>query len=85
MLAIKSDMKDQLLNERDARGEWKPGLATGSSPIFQWPIKPLEILHLLFGYPGYIFPWISLFMLIPMFTWFFLTNDLDSMKNTEAD
>ena len=56
-------MKDQLLNERDARGEWKPGLATGSSPIFQWPIKPLQIFNWLLGYPGFIFPWIGFYSL----------------------
>ena len=78
-------MKETVLNERDVRGEWKPGLAIGTSPLFQWPIKPLQIFNWLLGYPGYIFPWIGFFMLIPLFTWFFLTPDLNRMKILEVD
>mgnify|MGYP006129860875 FL=1 len=77
-------MSETIPEERDSRGEWSPGLVT-SAPLYHWPPRPLEILKWLLGYPGYFFPWIGFFMLLPIVTWFFLTPELTRMKTLELD
>ena len=72
------------LEERDARGEWNPGLVV-PAPLYYWPPRVLEIIKWLFGYPGYFFPWIGFFMLLPLLTWFYLIPDLSHMKTFEMD
>ena len=71
-------------DSRDNRGEWQPRIIT-SPAIFDWPPRPLAALKWLFGYPGYLLPWIGFLMLIPLVTWFFLTPDLATMKTFEFD
>lgn len=71
-------------DSRDNRGEWQPRIIT-SPAIFDWPPRPLAALKWLFGYPGYLLPWIGFLMLIPLVTWFFLTPDLAMMKTFEFD
>ena len=77
-------MTDAIHNTRDDSGEWQPRIITPPA-LYDWPPRPLNALKWLFGYPGYLLPWIAVLMLFPLVTWFFLTPDLARMKTFEID
>jgi sterol desaturase/sphingolipid hydroxylase (fatty acid hydroxylase superfamily) len=71
------------LGQRDKWGEWHPPALIEPPPVFVWPPKPAKFLKWLFGFPGYLWPWNSLYAAIALFTWVFLTPDLATMKTLE--
>ena len=70
-------------NNRNSKGEWQPRSVV-VAPIYIWPPNLIEILKYFFGIPGFLFPWNILFILISIFTWLFLTPNLDNMKYFES-
>lgn len=76
-------MAVEILTSNDARrGEYKPDRPIEFGPLFQWPPKPLAFLKWLFGFPGYLWPWMSLFMGISYVSWRFFTPDIEEMKHS---
>jgi sterol desaturase/sphingolipid hydroxylase (fatty acid hydroxylase superfamily) len=66
--------------KRDKRGDWKPESNLGIAPVFVWPPKPGALLKYLFGYPGYFWPWNTIYMAVPVITWVWFTPPMDEMK-----
>ena len=77
-------MSDATIGTRDERGDWRPTDPISMPAPFAWPPRPVGILKWLFGFPGYLWPWNSLYLAIALVTWFFLTPDLASMRTFEA-
>jgi sterol desaturase/sphingolipid hydroxylase (fatty acid hydroxylase superfamily) len=57
---------------RNARGEWTPTNAIRHTPLFRWPPRPARWLKWVLSYPGFLWPWNSIYLLITMFIWFHL-------------
>lgn len=70
-------MTDTILDERDRRGVWSPGINQMQGLIYHWPPRLRNILIFL---KSNVRP-ISLFHLgLVLITWFFLTPDLGQMQ-----
>lgn len=52
-----------------ANGGWAPALPVTVPAPLLWPPQPLKVLKYLFGFPGFFFPWISLYALIALGLW----------------
>ena len=61
---------------RDARGQWQPAGPRPEPPLFAWPPRPLAVFKWLFGFPGYLWPWTSLYVLIALATWLYLQPEI---------
>lgn len=77
-------MSEATLGNNHTNGEWQPKIIT-LGPLYQWPPRPLAVIKWILGYPGFFFPWIAIFMLFPLVSWFYLTPDLAQMKTFEFD
>jgi sterol desaturase/sphingolipid hydroxylase (fatty acid hydroxylase superfamily) len=77
-------MADTTVLKRDKRGDWRPPYRLELPPIFAWPPKPLAVVKWLFGFPGYVWPWNTLYLGIAVLTWYLLTPDLATMQTLEA-
>ena len=67
------------LGER-GRGDWQPPQLLQDPPVFAWPPQPLRFLKWLFGFPGYLWPWNTLYAAIALLTWLYLTPNIATMK-----
>jgi sterol desaturase/sphingolipid hydroxylase (fatty acid hydroxylase superfamily) len=65
---------------RESRPTWQPPEPIQIPPIFVWPPRPLGVLKSLFGFPGYLWPWNTLYAGIALLTWLFLTPDFTKLK-----
>jgi sterol desaturase/sphingolipid hydroxylase (fatty acid hydroxylase superfamily) len=70
---------------QNARGEWKPPHAIEYAPIFVWPPKPSSLLKWVLSYPGFIWPWNSVYLLITLVTWFWFQPDISRCVTLKAD
>ena len=48
---------------------WTPELPVTVPAPLLWPPQPLKVLRYLFGFPGFFFPWISLYAVIAVGLW----------------
>jgi sterol desaturase/sphingolipid hydroxylase (fatty acid hydroxylase superfamily) len=71
-------------NQRNERGEWWPDQPVGLAPINAWPPQPVRTLRWMLGFPGYLWPYNSLWLVVTLVTWFFLTPELAAMASFEA-
>ncbi len=55
---------------RNARGEWAPPYPVKYAPLFVWPPRPRDMLKWLLSYPGFLWPWNSIYLLITVISWF---------------
>ena len=55
---------------RNARGEWIPTNGTKDTPLFRWPPRVAQSLKWVFSYPGFLWPWSTIYLLITIFIWF---------------
>ena len=78
-------IKDIDSGTRDKRGYWRPNNKLNYGPFLVWPFRPLVFLKWLFGYPGYIFPWNILYLILTIFVWMFLTPSVEVMKTYSLD
>ena len=69
--------------QRSARGDWRPAAPITLPPTASWPPRPVATLKWLFGLPGYLWPMNTLWMVIALFTWAYLTPALESMRTFE--
>ncbi len=70
---------------RDARGEWQPAELVKPAPIFAWPPRPGTALKWLFGFPGYLWPWNTIYMLIATGTLLYLQPELARCAEFKVD
>ena len=61
---------------RTARGEWRPPNPLRYAPIFVWPPRPKQFLQWLLAFPGFLWPYNSVYFLITVVTWLYLQPDL---------
>ena len=73
------------LGPRDARGQWQPAGPKTMPPLFAWPPRPLAVLRWLFGFPGYLWPWTALYILIAVGTWLFLQPEIARCTEFETN
>ncbi len=76
-------LKDEDYGTRDKRGNWKPFGKVPINPPYIVPFQPIKFIKHFFAFPGLIFPWQAIFAIITIFTWFFLTPSMETMKNFE--
>ena len=74
-------MSHAVYGERNARGEWRPKDPIPLAPINTWPPQSAATFKWLFGFPGYFWPLNAFWLGITLFTWFFLTPELSTMKS----
>jgi sterol desaturase/sphingolipid hydroxylase (fatty acid hydroxylase superfamily) len=70
---------------RNARGEWEPPYPVKYAPLFTWPPRPLDILKWLLSYPGFLWPWNSVYLLITVVSWCYLQPSLSRCVEFKAD
>ena len=61
---------------RTAKGEWRPSYPVRYAPIFLWPPRLKDFAKWLLSYPGFLWPWNSVYLLITMVCWFYFQPDL---------
>lgn len=61
---------------RNAKGEWRPPYPVRYAPLLVWPPKPRDAVKWLLSYPGFLWPWNSVYLLITVVTWFYLQPSL---------
>ena len=74
---------DPQLAARDARGDWRPANPIQSPPASMWPADSKAVLRWLFAWPGYLWPFNAVWLLVAVMTWAFLTPDLKTMQTLE--
>lgn len=70
---------------RNARGEWRPPHPVKLAPIFTWPPRPRDFGKWLLSFPGFLWPWNSVYLLITLVTWFYLQPSLARCVHLRAD
>ncbi len=70
---------------REENGEWQPAKRPEPAPIFAWPPRPVESLKWMFGFPGYLWPWNAIYMLIAIGTWLYLQPALERCVVFQVD
>ncbi len=70
----------KLFGTTDEKGHWSPPYPCQYSPLFTWPWEPLKVIKYLFGFPGYLWPKLILYILLAIGTFFILEGDLSSPK-----
>ncbi len=73
-------MDDLKFGTHNKRGDYKPGAALESAPVFVWPVRPLKFLKWL---PHYFLPWNAMFMVIGLVIWMFLTPSRETMQTLD--
>jgi sterol desaturase/sphingolipid hydroxylase (fatty acid hydroxylase superfamily) len=66
--------------KRERRQHWKPTAPLKQAPVAVWPPRPIAALRFFIGYPGYLWPWNTLYLLIAAATWVYLTPTLAHMR-----
>jgi sterol desaturase/sphingolipid hydroxylase (fatty acid hydroxylase superfamily) len=74
---------DTISTARDANGDWRPAGRIEVPPIVAWPPRPWLIARWLFGFPGYLWPMNTIWFVVALMTWAFLTPELAQMKSFE--
>jgi sterol desaturase/sphingolipid hydroxylase (fatty acid hydroxylase superfamily) len=63
----------------DHQGDWQPSYLIQTAPVFVWPPQPVELVKLLFGFPGYLWPWKTLYLAVAVLTWLLLAPVVTTM------
>lgn len=78
-------MKDALYGTRDKRGYWRPHNWQVRLPINTLPVRPLTCLRFVFGFPGYLWPWQTLWFAVTLVAALYLTPPLEKMREFGID
>jgi sterol desaturase/sphingolipid hydroxylase (fatty acid hydroxylase superfamily) len=70
---------------RNQRGEWEPPYPVTYAPVFAWPPKPSSVLKWLLSFPGFLWPWNSVYLLITVISWYYLQPSLARCADFKAD
>lgn len=73
-------MDDTLYGTRDKRGNWTPNKRRTPAPVFVWPVQPKKFLIWLFGWPGYLWPWMTGYIAFSLVCWNYFTPSLEEMR-----
>jgi sterol desaturase/sphingolipid hydroxylase (fatty acid hydroxylase superfamily) len=68
---------------RNAKGEWSPGNPCTYAPLFAWPPQPAKLFKWLFGYPGYLWPYTMIHILLATVIWIWLQPALATCATLE--
>jgi len=71
-------MDDLNYGARNKRGDWSPGEAAATAPLFVLPPQPLKLLKWL---PSYFLPYNLLFALSAVAWWHWVLPDVETMKS----
>ena len=78
-------MSTQDISSRDSRGNWKPSEQIAMVPPLRWPKEFFSFLKWLFGFPGYLWPFNVVFLVITFATWRYLTPSVETMSQLQLD
>lgn len=56
---------------RNEKGEWRTPYPVPVAPIFMWPPRPKALVKWALSYPGFLWPWNAIYLLITVVTWFY--------------
>lgn len=51
------------------------------APVFAWPPQPLAVAKWCLSYPGFLWPWNSIWLAITLITWFYFQPPTDAFVN----
>ena len=71
--------------KREKIRDYQPPELTRIPPLFVWPWSPVAFLKWVFAFPGYLWPWNTLYLAIALVSFFYLTPDLARMATFEID
>jgi sterol desaturase/sphingolipid hydroxylase (fatty acid hydroxylase superfamily) len=74
---------DEHGQNRDRRGEWRSGRPVWLEPLFDRPKDINGLFRWMFGFPGMLYPWFAIFMLLIGSCYIYFTPDLARMKTFE--
>lgn len=80
-----TDAQPPEFGSRNKRGEWKPPYPVEYSPLFDWPPKPFAVFKWFMSYPGFLWPWNSIWLLITVGCWLWLQPALERCAEFRAD
>jgi sterol desaturase/sphingolipid hydroxylase (fatty acid hydroxylase superfamily) len=70
---------------REKIRDYQPPEPTRIPPLFVWPFNPTAFLKWVFAFPGYLWPWNTLYLAIALVSFFYLTADMARMTRFEFD
>ena len=70
---------------RNARGEWQPPYPVQYPPLFARPLRLPAILKWVLAFPGFLWPWNSVYFLIALATWTWLEPPLARCATLRLD
>jgi len=71
--------------KREPIRDYQPPEPIRTSPLFAWPPRPVGFAKWLLGFPGYLWPWNTLYFAIALGTWLFMTPEFARMKTFELN
>lgn len=74
-------MDDTKFGTRNKRGDFRPHKRLEYPPFFAWPARPVALLKWVFGFPGFLWPWNTVFLVIAVLVWAFATPPLADMAD----
>lgn len=77
-------MDDTQFGTRNKRGDFRPKRLLEYPPFFAWPARPKALLKWVFGFPGFLWPWNTVFLGIAILVWAFSTPPLAEMRTVSA-
>lgn len=77
-------MTDTVSMQRDEHGDWRPPNPLALAPINDWPLNLNRLARWFFCWPGYLWPYNALWLVVAVLTWLYLTPSLQSMQVIEA-
>ena len=64
----------------DKRGNWIPKEPIKPVPLFNFS-RPIEIFKWIFGWPGYLFPWLTIYLAMAIFSYLYFYPSLTETIN----
>lgn len=74
-------MSESDFGTENSRGYWIPKKLISYGPVFSWPPDPKALFKFFFKVPGYFLPSNTLYALLAVGIWMFLTPALETMQN----
>jgi sterol desaturase/sphingolipid hydroxylase (fatty acid hydroxylase superfamily) len=65
----------------DGQSGWMPSKPIEYAPVFVWPPRPRALLRWFGGYPGYLWPFNALYLLVAVGVWLWATPSAATMSS----
>ena len=72
-------MDDTKFGTHNKRGDYRPDKRFEYPPVFVWPAQPLKFLKWVFAFPGFLWPWNTVFLFITLIMWMYFTPPMEEM------